>query len=53
MQITGRNEMTGLMEEYGTWIVEAVAGIGIFAVWQWLIASGMAGFAASVMERMV
>jgi len=45
--------MTGLMEEYGAWIVEAVAGTGIFAVWQWLISSGLAGLASSVMERMV
>ncbi|MGN1382519.1 MAG: hypothetical protein ACI4W2_06865 [Eubacterium sp.] len=45
--------MAGLMEEYGSWIVEAAAGMGIIAVWQWLITSGFAGFAVTVLERMV
>lgn len=45
--------MTGLMEEYGVWIVESVVGLCMVSVWQWIIGSGLGGMAAAVMERIV
>ncbi|MCI2147081.1 MAG: hypothetical protein LKK18_03675 [Clostridiales bacterium] len=45
--------MTGMMEEYGVWIVETIAGLGMFSVWQWIIQSGFGGLAAALMERIV
>ncbi len=42
--------MAGIMEEYGSWIVEVIAGLGILEVWLWLVGSGFNGLAAAVLK---